>query len=580
LVASKNFLRPRLDTIGRYRWRGLGHDLITDNLESRFDSAFGNLQTGDFQEWQLGFELSFNAGRRQAHAAIRNAELNLARDHAVLHEQEREVTHDLSNAIGELERAYTSAKLNYNRRLAAKQQLAALEAKARGDLRTQTRYLDLILDAQRRLADAETLYYNSLAEYMLAIRLVHRAKGSLLDYNEIHLAEGPWPAEAYRDAARRERLRVRSWHLENFLMDSPPVSRGPMPQDVDSTDAQPLPAEIIPTPEEESSPLPPAPPAVAPQSDGGLYESASNESTRRTLDDSADPKETNFASNRRITAAEQVFASTKLEIEKRSIDAAFREQQGPDRIENSLPLTEIFKIRSPGLQPSVLSGTLLEPPLVGHGNWQQRHGPVIRLATDRPVDEGKPDAQRAGGHAQPKGEKPGRQVRFDASAKQTRIAPQESSAPGSPRVSRQPRTGMPTSVPSQAHRPRRTYLPFSEAPSSRSAAPVQPGSPQAGFERRRRKPVVRYFEPQTQSARNNQQPSKPTIPTNAERDRRHSNIVSLVPEPPKTSAMPSALTQDPHFKAPSPPPKAPFQYPRTPARAYAPAPVVEHVPSP
>lgn len=286
LIASKNFMRPRLDTIGRYRWRGLGHDLITHSADSEFDSAFGNLLNGDFQEWQAGFELSFPAGWRQASAGVRNAELNLAREHALLYEQEREVTNDLSNAFGELERAYIAAKLNYNRRLAARQQLAALEAKAQGDLRTQTRYLDLILDAQRHLAEADNLYHGSMAEYMLAVRHVHRSKGSLLDYNEIHLAEGPWPEKAYRNAARRERLRVRSWHLENFVMQNPsPVSNGPIPQDVDSTDVEPMPAEVVPLPESNSSPLPPAPPSVGPDNDVRSFESARNVNARRSLEE-------------------------------------------------------------------------------------------------------------------------------------------------------------------------------------------------------------------------------------------------------------------------------------------------------
>ena len=100
LLASTNFLLPRVDAVGRYRFRGLGNHLInSDRQDMRFDNAFQDLTTGDFQEWQLGIEVSMPVGFRKANAAVRNAQLVLARDHAILEEQENEVTHDLSAAF-------------------------------------------------------------------------------------------------------------------------------------------------------------------------------------------------------------------------------------------------------------------------------------------------------------------------------------------------------------------------------------------------------------------------------------------------------------------------------------------------
>ena len=67
--------------------------------------------------------------------------------------------------------------------------------------------LDLLLDAQRRRAEAESAYYRSLVDYNQAIMNVHYRKGSLLDYDGVYLAEGPWPAKAYFDAMRQARKR-------------------------------------------------------------------------------------------------------------------------------------------------------------------------------------------------------------------------------------------------------------------------------------------------------------------------------------------------------------------------------------
>ena len=60
-----------------------------------------------------------------------------------------------------------------------------------------------MLDSQRRLAESEIRYFGSLTEYALSIKNVHFEKGSLLDYNDVFLAEGPWPGKAYDDAAER-----------------------------------------------------------------------------------------------------------------------------------------------------------------------------------------------------------------------------------------------------------------------------------------------------------------------------------------------------------------------------------------
>ena len=229
LRASKNFLLPQLDAIARYRWRGIGKDLFYQddrltlinaptNLDtSEIDNAWDNLFNGDFQEWQVGAELSFPFGNRRAMAGVRNAELRLSRDRAILREQEREVVHDLSNALADLKRAYTTAKTNLNRRVAARQQLAAVTAAYEAD----TAPLDLVLEAQRRVAEADTRYHASFVEYMIAMKNLHFEKGSLLDYNAVALSEGSWPKEAYSDAQARQALR--SQPLDLFGMRPDPV---------------------------------------------------------------------------------------------------------------------------------------------------------------------------------------------------------------------------------------------------------------------------------------------------------------------------------------------------------------------
>ena len=58
------------------------------------------------------------------------------------------------------------------------------------------------MDAQRKLTDADASYYRSLVEYTLAIKNIHLQKGSLLELNEVFLAEGVGGALALYPFAR------------------------------------------------------------------------------------------------------------------------------------------------------------------------------------------------------------------------------------------------------------------------------------------------------------------------------------------------------------------------------------------
>lgn len=191
LLASKNFLAPRLDLVGQYRFRGFGNELVelksgngNGGRNGQNDSALDDLSSAENQEWQFGVEFSMPIGFRRAHSAVHNAELQLARERAILEQQEREIIHDLSNTYGEVERAYNATQTNLNRYLAAKELLESLEANQKEGRNVD---LDKILDAQRRVADAQNRYFLSRVEYTIALKNVHFEKGSLFEYTNIHI---------------------------------------------------------------------------------------------------------------------------------------------------------------------------------------------------------------------------------------------------------------------------------------------------------------------------------------------------------------------------------------------------------
>lgn len=239
LVASRNFLRPRLDLIGQYNWRGFGDNLFGAN------SAIDDLSESDLEGWILGLELQSPIGYRLGHAAVRNAELYLRREQAILHEQERQVSLELRAAFTELDRAYAVSRSNYNRYLAAHTQL---EAERRRNIEGATR-LDLVLEAQRRLVISEIAFHRAIVDYNQAVSQLNLARGTLLDSLQVYLAEGPWPAETHASAAR-ESARFQPTLLPRGMV-PPPVSMGEYPQRIE----EPTPAyaeEVL-----GAEPLPP-----------------------------------------------------------------------------------------------------------------------------------------------------------------------------------------------------------------------------------------------------------------------------------------------------------------------------------
>jgi hypothetical protein len=112
--------------------------------------------------------------------------MHIARERAILEEQERQAIHDLSAAYADADRAYALMQAGYNRLSAAQEQYDRAY-NAFFNLGGKVS-LELVLDARIRLAEAETSYHRGRIEYAIAVKNVHFEKGSLLDYNGAGLA--------------------------------------------------------------------------------------------------------------------------------------------------------------------------------------------------------------------------------------------------------------------------------------------------------------------------------------------------------------------------------------------------------
>ena len=188
LLAAKNSALPQFDVVGRYRFRGFGKDLAGSSPTFPI-GAWNDLVDGDHQEWQAGFEFNMPFGFRQAYSAIQNINQKLTREKQILHEQRRQIVNDLSDAVQDLKRSFTVYELQYNRLQGALDQLKAVEKTNA----LKKAPINLVLEAQRRVLDAQTQLFRSKIEYVLALRNVHLEKGTLLENKQIVFSDSTDP---------------------------------------------------------------------------------------------------------------------------------------------------------------------------------------------------------------------------------------------------------------------------------------------------------------------------------------------------------------------------------------------------
>jgi len=185
LVAAKALNRWRFDLVGQYGFRGFGDNLF--GSRSRINgSAVDGLFSGDLDDWQLGVELNGAIGNRQGHVAIRNAELNVSRERALLEEQQRQLLLDLNAAYTEVDRALANVKVAVNNRIAAEEEI---EPKRKRVEEGQDQVF-FLLDAEQRLATSESNVHRAITDYNLALSNYELVTGGMLGRFNVQLTEG------------------------------------------------------------------------------------------------------------------------------------------------------------------------------------------------------------------------------------------------------------------------------------------------------------------------------------------------------------------------------------------------------
>ena len=213
LLLARNQLLPQLNLNALYQFNGLGSKLdgaesvmsggglnvIDPILSLKNRNAGLNTQAQnirDFNQWQVGLTFSAPIGFRAPLAATRQAQYQLLRQRAFLQQIVHQTTHSLSRFFLEVDANYKQFRTAERLRAAAQLRLEAQRAFYEEGRIT----IDRLLDAVSQYANAIAQEAQYKTSYNTSIAALEEAKGTLLAYDNIAVAEGPSPRKAYIQA--------------------------------------------------------------------------------------------------------------------------------------------------------------------------------------------------------------------------------------------------------------------------------------------------------------------------------------------------------------------------------------------
>ena len=259
LTAAESLVRPQLNLISSYNVNGFGNNLFNIkgsptpgpggvDLQSFYQTLSAANQTG----FTFGFQFNMPLGFRQALSQVRNYELRLAKAREALAQQELEICHELTTTFQNMAWRYQTAQSNFNRWQVAEAQVAGRENRYRTGvpLIDTSVLLQQLLTTRTDASTSQVAFYTSVIEYQKAITDLNYRKGTLLEMNNVHLAEGAWTPEAYDDAVRRawarsfafDAVRIDPVHSEPESFERQSGSLGEV-HFIDTSGSNPLPSD-------------------------------------------------------------------------------------------------------------------------------------------------------------------------------------------------------------------------------------------------------------------------------------------------------------------------------------------------
>lgn len=176
--ATKNAILPQLDLSFSYEVQGLG---------TTADNSFDNLTTNRFISYSLAANFAYNFGERRARAAHRRARLQESQAVVALNQITDAVVEEINQVIRQLMVRYEQIPPALTSVQAAERNLRALQARTR---QVDPAYLQTELSAVEQLANTRGTLLTVLTDYNVGIVQLEKAKGTLLEYNNVVVSDG------------------------------------------------------------------------------------------------------------------------------------------------------------------------------------------------------------------------------------------------------------------------------------------------------------------------------------------------------------------------------------------------------
>ncbi|MCA9089325.1 MAG: TolC family protein [Planctomycetaceae bacterium] len=250
---------PQLDARYLYRVNGLGN---------RLDDALGQAFDLDYTDWTVGLEFSVPLGNQKAKSRLRAAELELAREQALLREYERQVGYQVALLLSELQtrwELYSSAK-EQTQQTQEWLRLATIRFSNPGGRDGGRNSLLAALDdfqtALQTHIDAQTAAADALADYNVVLARLSEVQGTTLDRWQIEFANEAIAAvpvaEAPINAAPAGVSMYSSYRTVGFGHSLTPASQLGVSESSQPVPLQSVPMQGVPTGMEHSMSIVPA----------------------------------------------------------------------------------------------------------------------------------------------------------------------------------------------------------------------------------------------------------------------------------------------------------------------------------
>jgi outer membrane protein TolC len=175
---AKNAVLPQLDLTFSYEVQGIGVSA---------DDSFDNLTTNRFISYAVGVSFTYDFGERADRARYRRARLQESQAVVALNQLLDSIVEEMNVSIRTLVVRYTQLPPQLEAVVAAERNLRALQARTQ---RIDPSYLQTELQAVEQLGNTRTTLLRVLTDYNIGIVDLERAKGTLLEYNNISVTNG------------------------------------------------------------------------------------------------------------------------------------------------------------------------------------------------------------------------------------------------------------------------------------------------------------------------------------------------------------------------------------------------------